>query len=61
MDEQQQPLAAIERFCDWEGMSPTAFGRKAIGDGRLIDGLRDENPCYWGLSSAIERTQTKTC
>ena len=57
MDERQLLLAVIERFCDWEGTSPTAFGRKAMGDGRFIDGLRDESPCYWDLSSTIERTE----
>ena len=35
MDERQQLLAAIEEFCEREGMAPTTFGRKALGDGRF--------------------------
>ena len=41
MDERQQLLAAIEEFCEREGMAPTTFGRKALGDGRFIGRLRD--------------------
>ena len=41
MDERQQLLAAIEDFCEREGMAPTTFGRKALGDGRFTGRLRD--------------------
>ena len=41
MDERQQLLAAIESFCEREGMAPAAFGRKAMGDGRFVGRLRD--------------------
>ena len=41
MDERRQLLAAIEDFCAREGMAPAAFGRKAMGDGRLVDRLRN--------------------
>ena len=41
MDERRQLLAAIEDFCAREGMAPTAFGRKAMGDGRLVARLRN--------------------
>ena len=41
MDERQQLLAAIEKFCEREGMTPSAFGRKAMGDGRFVGRLRD--------------------
>jgi len=40
MDERQRLLAAIEAFCEREGMAPTTFGRKALGDGRLVGRLR---------------------
>jgi len=33
-------LAKIEAFCDRHGMSPTTFGRKAVGDGNFVTGLR---------------------
>ena len=41
MDERQQLLAAVEAFCAREGMAPTTFGRKALGDGRFVGRLRD--------------------
>ena len=41
MDEQRQLLAAIEEFCAREGMAPTTFGRRAMGDGRFVGRLRD--------------------
>ena len=41
MDERRQLLAAIEEFCNREGMAPTTFGRKALGDGRFVGRLRD--------------------
>ena len=57
MDERQQLLAAVEELCKREGMAPTAYGRKALGDGRFAGGLRNENACYRDVSSAIERTK----
>ena len=41
MDERQQLLAAIDEFCGRAEMAPTTFGRKALGDGRFVDRLRD--------------------
>ncbi|MDE0050335.1 MAG: hypothetical protein OXO52_11155 [Rhodospirillales bacterium] len=41
MDEQRQLLAAIEEFCARDGMAPSTFGRKAMGDGRFVGRLRD--------------------
>ena len=41
MDERQQLLVAIERFCEREGMATSTFGRKALGDGRFVGRLRD--------------------
>ena len=40
MDERQQLLAQVEGFCKREGMAPTTFGRKALGDGRFVARLR---------------------
>ena len=42
MDERRQLLAAIEDFCAREGMAPTAFGRKAMGDGRRVAPLGEQ-------------------
>lgn len=33
-------LNAIERFCEEHEVSPTTFGRMAIGDGSLVTNLR---------------------
>ncbi len=41
MDERQQLLAAIDEFCGRAEMAPTTFGRRALGDGRFVDRLRD--------------------
>ena len=41
MDERQQLLATIEEYCRREGMAETAFGRKALGDGRFVGSLRN--------------------
>ena len=40
MDERRQLLAAIEEFCEREGMAPTTFGRKALNDAGFVGGLR---------------------
>ena len=34
-------LAKIEAFCADNSISPTTFGRRAVGDGNLISGLRN--------------------
>ena len=41
MVERQQLLAAIEEFCEREGMAPAAFGREAMGDGTFVERLRE--------------------
>ncbi|MDE0202296.1 MAG: hypothetical protein OXK73_07670 [Rhodospirillaceae bacterium] len=53
LDERQRLLAAIERFCEREGMAPTAFGRKAMGDGRFVGRLRDGRRVRTGLRHSI--------
>jgi hypothetical protein len=35
-------LAKIEAFCAENSISPTTFGRRAVGDGNLINGLRND-------------------
>ena len=40
MDERRQLLAQVEEFCEREGMAQTTFGRKAVGDGGFVAGLR---------------------
>ena len=57
MDERRQLLAAIEDFCAREGMAPTAFGRKAMGDGRLVARLRNGYACCRDTSGTIENTK----
>jgi len=34
-------LKSIERFCDENALKPSKFGRLAIGDGSLVNGLRN--------------------
>jgi hypothetical protein len=42
MDTGDSLLAAIEAFCAKHGMSETAFGKKAAGDGHLVRRLRED-------------------
>jgi homoserine dehydrogenase len=45
MSRREEFLAQIQRFLDATGMSPTAFGRDALGDPRFVFQVRDgRNP-----------------
>lgn len=38
-------LAEVENFLTESGMTPTAFGVKALGDPRFVPGLRQGREC----------------
>jgi hypothetical protein len=47
MDPTLQFLSEIEAFLARSGMSPTAFGLKALNDPRFVHGLRDGREPRW--------------
>ena len=51
---QAELLARIKAFLNESGMSPTAFGRHAVGDGTLLRRLR-KHSCTLATADRIER------
>jgi hypothetical protein len=46
-------LAEIEAFLDLSGMTPTAFGQRALNDPTLVRELRQGRECKRGTRSRI--------